>query len=369
MPLSGTLANFGIAEAFQLIGKQEMSGVLHVARKGEQIDVTFSRGNIVRVDAVTRGERDRLGMMLVRAGLVTAEQLADALDVQARTLQRLGDLLVIKELIREEDLQQMVQLQMSEAVWKLFGWRRGTYTFEDLSVVASDPGFAPVPAERAREEALRQVGEWPKIRAVITSGEMTFVPLRFAEVGAPGAEVPPAVRAERRCFELAEAGRAVREIVDLSRLGEYATCSILADLVRRGRLAPGTPVRKQKLGPLVRALREWAGAAVANLGMALLVAGAVLGLAYLHEALAAAARASDAPFADAALQHLAGETERARIASALAVHRLEQGSFPASLADLLAEGLLSARDLHYPFAGPWTYQREGEGYLLLPPVE
>ena len=94
MALKGTLKDFGIADIFQLIGHQAKTGTLVLAGAEREVRVGFRDGCVVRADVTTRDRRELLGAMLVRAEVVTAEQLEQAVEAQKRTLKRLGDLLV-----------------------------------------------------------------------------------------------------------------------------------------------------------------------------------------------------------------------------------------------------------------------------------
>ncbi len=397
MALKGTLKDFGIADILQLIGHQTKTGVLHLVAKDEEVHVAFSNGSIVRADSASRKQRDRLGEMLVHAGILTRDQLDEALEIQKRTLQRLGDLLVGKHFVAVEQLKEMVQLQVSETIYRLFGWKSGTYEFEQGAVEFDPAMVTPLRSESVLMEGFRRVDEWPKIRAVIGSPAMTFV--RLAELPpevakAPGGgkddvdvdidaafgeekragkgEFSTLGRNEARVFALAEPGRTVQEIIDRSRLGEFETCKALCNLVGGGKLqaiAPARAARGERLGPLGRSLRERIGSGLTRLGMTAVVGAAVLGLSYLLDAQQVAESSGEAPFADRTIAHVVGDGQLARIHVALAVHRLEQGRYPDRLEELQTEGLLTARDLRYPYRSRYYYRRDGGGYVLLPPIE
>ena len=100
MALEGTLASFGIAEIFQLIGTQAKTGTLEIETDNAVARIRFVNGPVL--DAVP-GEMDSahaIGEMLVRSGLVTPRQLDYALGVQKRSLRRIGDILIRMGAIR-----------------------------------------------------------------------------------------------------------------------------------------------------------------------------------------------------------------------------------------------------------------------------
>src|SRR5574340_1273325 len=157
MALQGTLKDFGIAEILQLIGQQAKSGVLHLRSRDDEIHVGIADGNVVRAEAAGRKARERLGSMLVRAELITREQLDRALDEQKRSLRRLGDILVELELVSSARLREMTALQTTETVYQLFRWKSGTYAFEPGEVEWDRETVSPLRAESVLMEGF---GAW-----------------------------------------------------------------------------------------------------------------------------------------------------------------------------------------------------------------
>jgi hypothetical protein len=141
MALKGTLKDFGIADIFQLISHQSKTGVLHLHSKNKEVRISFVNGDVVRAESTTRKKRDLLGAMLVRAEAISEAQLEQALEIQKRTLKRLGHILIERGFLKKEELKQFTHLQTTETVYKLFNWETGTYAFEteDVSYDKDDP--------------------------------------------------------------------------------------------------------------------------------------------------------------------------------------------------------------------------------------
>src|SRR5215813_4594701 len=135
MALRGTLKDFGIADILQLIAQQQKSGTLILKSQDAEVSLGFKDGNIVVVESAFKKKKDLLGNLLVRAELITQQQLDQALEMQKRTLQRIGDVLVAGRVVGEEKLAQMRQLQATETLYRLFTWKSGTYEFEPGEVV------------------------------------------------------------------------------------------------------------------------------------------------------------------------------------------------------------------------------------------
>jgi uncharacterized protein DUF4388 len=380
MALTGTLQDFGIAEILQLIGQQAKSGVLHLASRGEEIHVLMADGCIVSAEFAGRRQRDRLGAMLVRARLLSPEDLERALDAQRRTLRRLGDLLVEMKLVAVADLRQLTALQTTETLYGLFAWKRGTYAFEAGAVEWDAATVTPLRAEAVLMEGFRRADEWPMVRRRITSPAMTFERLRPL-APAPGGEPSPDGDApaglggdERAVYALAEPGRTVEQIADLSRLGEFGASKALLTLVNLGYLATVEPARGAARAG-VRAYARSLGARLrrgaAGLVATTALAGALAAVGWLASDQRAAPREGPhaLPLDARAPERFFARYAAARLGGALEVYRLERGEYPERLDALVESGLVGRADLRYPEGEDYYYRRKGDGgFVLLPPL-
>ncbi|SVD60958.1 uncharacterized protein METZ01_LOCUS413812, partial [marine metagenome] len=186
MALKGTLRDFGIADILQLISHQRKSGVLIVKTRGQQVVAYFVDGDIIRAEDAGRKQRDMLGNMLLRANLITPEELEASLE-QRSSGRLLGDVLVETTSLTEEDLQHFAELQTSETLYRLFLWRDGSYGFTQQDDVAISGREVRVSGEHVLMEGFRQVDEWPVIRKKINSYGMVFERVgNLDALGGPG---------------------------------------------------------------------------------------------------------------------------------------------------------------------------------------
>ncbi|HYO51595.1 DUF4388 domain-containing protein [Archangium sp.] len=393
MALTGTLKDFGIADILQLIGQQQKTGVLYLKSKEQEVQVYFRDGNIVRAESITRKKKDLIGNMLVRAELITEQQLESALETQRRTLKRLGDVLTTTGTISAQKLKQMMQLQVTETLYGLFSWKAGTYEFKQEDVQVDSESITPLRAESVLMEGFRMVDEWPHVRKKISHEAMTFE--RLKELPASKAkpkeeddfdasfddafseekkdenkgEFKSIGSSERRVYELIAPGRNVRKLVDLSCLGEFETCKALVNLLNL---------------EYVRAIQPTGLAASAG-GVSLLVrVGGLVARAVVTVMVLAAlgfvgsrlrpdtwdlGDDSASSFADPAAQRLLARAQQARIEAALEVFRLEKGALPERLDALVEVGLLQREDLRYPWRDDYYYRRTSERqFILLSPL-
>jgi len=178
MALSGTLKDFGIADILQLIGHQTKTGRLTLKTGADEVEVFFVNGNVVFASEKARDSRDLLGSLLLRAELLSKERLDDALAIQQRTLKRLGDILVDNASVTHAQLAQMMRLQTTETVYKLFSWKNGSYEFSQETVDAARSTFEPIRSESVLLEGFRRMDEWPAVKRNVPWTDATFETLK-----------------------------------------------------------------------------------------------------------------------------------------------------------------------------------------------
>jgi hypothetical protein len=407
MALRGTLKDFGIADIFQLIGHQGKTGYLIVRERGREVKIGFRDGNVVSAHSSTRRERDMLGSLLVRAEVITHEQLGQALDIQKKTGDRLGDVLTNSGLVEPPSLAMFVKLQLNETLYQLFLWTSGTYEFSQTDV-GLPTDVEPIRSETVLMEGFRQVDEWPLIRKSIPGYGITFHKLEdlekldageagkgdeeldfddaFAEFESGQASersgrLKNIGRNERTVYQLIVPGRDVQKIIDLSRVGEFETCKALVTLIGAGIIETETVADTRQLRA-VQAAAPWGGGIAARRvgGVAplmLKVAAIAAGLAVLFmvgqrtygwRLRGWVSLRESTGYVAQDVQSVVSATQLQKIERALAVYHAEAGGYPKELAVLVDAGLLKANDIRFPWKQPYFYATRDRHYELLRPL-
>ena len=397
MALAGTLKDFGIADILQLIGQQQKTGILHLIAKEQEVSIGFQDGNIVKAESSTRKKKELIGEMLMRAEIITPSQLETALDAQRRSLKRLGDVLVSLKMITPDRFRQMVQLQATETLYRLFTWKSGKYEFEQVPVdVDQDSGIIPIRAESVLMEGFRMVDEWPVIKRTINRYDLTFEKVRelpatkagkdafddaldsaFGDSPPGGDDEPSGAHefksigeSERRVYGLATPGRDLRKLVDLACLGEFETCKALLNLVNNDYLRAVPPAgRALEIGPSSGFGGKVMGAA-GRVVVTMSVLGALLFvLSRVDLDQLSVASSPSQSYADPAAQRFIARAQMSRIQAAIEVYQLEKGEAPDKLDALVDAGLLGREDLRYPWRDAYYYRRVApRQFILLPPL-
>jgi hypothetical protein len=409
MALRGSLQDFGIADAFSLIGSQGKSGGLQVLSGDEQATLHFFEGNVVRTEATRRSKTDLLGNMLVRAQVVQPSHIEQALQLQRVSRRRLGDTLVEMGALTLQDLQAFTRLQSAETVYRVLLWRTGSYSFTPATAPVEN-AHPPLRAEVLLMEGFRQIDLWPALRLAVPSYALTFavkqdLPALMAaapqgdaddfalDVGeAPATPSPAAVPVaaslkdigpnELQVFKLVRPQHDVQRLIDLSRLGEFATCQAVANLLA-AEVIVAVPPAAQARPSAASTVGGINAGSKATLSLGIQGPLKMLGIWVLWAAICSAglpplrphifeqwfssALTAADPVPNALQTQLALGTQR-RLQQAPSAYRSHTGHYPESLQVLVQERLLTAAQLQYPFQGPYLYAVQPQGYVLTRPL-
>lgn len=168
MALEGSLKEFNLADILQLIYFQKKIGVLTLQNRTDKIRVLFHDGNIVGAESRRRGSEDRLGNVLVRREIITEEQLSEAIERQKTDGGKFGSILVSGGFTTKEQIQEVIKFQISEIMGQIFAWKEGRYEFTPQGIPLDREIGVSLSTEHYLMEGLRMLDEWSEISHKIT---------------------------------------------------------------------------------------------------------------------------------------------------------------------------------------------------------
>jgi len=229
MAIRGSLREASLPDVLQLLAMGKKTGCLSVTHRQQFGTIHFERGRISHAAIVNR--RDRLGDILVKHGLVSPAALEEAIAAQAAQPQRrIGDLLVAGGHLGREELHEYLKHQIEEAVYLLFTWSQGTFTFEPDVVPDPQDITVSISPESLLLEGARRVDEWSLIEKKIPSLDIVFSLDRDHL-----AESDVDVTAEQEVvIPLVDGRRDVSAIVEESGLDEFQVGKALFGLATAG---------------------------------------------------------------------------------------------------------------------------------------
>jgi len=229
MAIKGSLREASLPDVLQLLSMGKKTGCLSVADRNNFGYVFFDQGLITYASIVNR--RDRLGDILVKGGLVTQEQLDAAIDQQAHQRdKRLGELLVDGGALSRPDLERYMRIQIEEAVYFLFTWASGTFSFESDVIPETQDFLVQIGPESLLLEGARRVDEWSLIDKKIPSFDLIFV-VETERLTAAGVSLTPE---QERIVPLLDGTRDVTRIIEDSGMLEFEVGKTLYGLITAG---------------------------------------------------------------------------------------------------------------------------------------
>lgn len=125
--LRGDLKDFAVNRLLQAILAEDLNGCLTVSRDSISRRLYLKDGMITYASSTERS--DRLGEILVAQGLLTREEVDNALK-KGSPMRRLGMILLVDGMITPQELFQGVSAQVVTILERMRSWRKGTYEFE-----------------------------------------------------------------------------------------------------------------------------------------------------------------------------------------------------------------------------------------------
>ncbi len=173
MAIRGNLSEANLTDVLQLLALGQKTGCLSVAREGSFGAVHFDMGRIVYAAIVNR--HDRLGERLLRSGAVSADALAKLVAAVAPTDDRmLAAAMLERGLVERDVLEVSYRQQVEEAVYHLFSWSHGTFSFEADVYPPDGDALVSINADSLLLEGARRVDEWTVIAKKIPSLDLIF---------------------------------------------------------------------------------------------------------------------------------------------------------------------------------------------------
>ena len=378
MALQGDIKDFSVVDILQLLYQQQKSGVLNIIDKGTEIEVLFDSGMIISANSKRKHVDEFLGEMLLTANMVSKSQLRNALEVQKETLKKLGDILIESGVITINDLRHVLKLQTHETIFKLLNLKSGTYNFHQRLINYDKRAFELINTEHFLMDSLRMTDEWPEIKQKIYSYNLVFEKMPGAEEeikfwktldpedskddlyyedDEPSKEEMVMSKEERKVFDIVDGTMTVRDLINISRFGEFETTKALASLMDKTLIDIAFEIEEEKVTTPTE--KE-----TTNLSFYVVFGGIVLSL-FLILAVSYTRIVSNFTISYTSridFENSQRTMETANIKSALYTFYLTYGRYPEDMGELKGSGYL--KNVRDGVAERFEYQLIGKKYKL-----
>lgn len=228
MAIRGNLSEASLADVLQLLALGQKTGSLSVGREGSFGSVHFDHGRIVHAAIVNR--RDRLGDRLVRSGAIAADELARTVAAAAPQDDRELATALLARGFDRDTLVGPYRALVEDAVYHLFSWDSGTFTFEADAHRSDVETLLSISADALLLEGARRVDEWTLIEKRIPSLDLIFEVdakrLLHSEVSVSAVQ--------ERLLPLLDGGHDVLAMVERLGLDEFDVAKAIFGLITAG---------------------------------------------------------------------------------------------------------------------------------------
>lgn len=229
MGFTGNLRTLSFGDILQLIATGKKTGVLRLLRPQGAKYIFFKGGDVIAASSDSNIEEERLGQLLIRRGVLTAEDLDRALKRQSANGKRLGHTLIELGLSDRSKVVDALRAQVEEMVYSVFSYPDGQFEFVD----GEAPDATHIPVElnslNVMMEGARRFDEYMEIAHSLPDGEkvlrLTPSPQLEREeitLTAEDVEVLSAINGER----------SINDILVSGSHGEYAASKALHKLLQ-----------------------------------------------------------------------------------------------------------------------------------------
>jgi CheY-like chemotaxis protein len=228
--LAGELKAVPLAEVLLLLAQQEQQGVLVIARRNAEVELHFRAGRVEQGTATGAPEELLLGRFIVDAEHITEKQLDEFIDARERPIKLLGTQLVKAGLITEEELKGCLGQQTREHIYEALRWNYGRFSFrttEELAPLALEASLG-LDVEAILMEGFRRVDEWHLIEREIDDFDTVFVRNEDAVARMGRGRL---TREELAVLELVTGKNTIKEITRQSRMGSFEVSKMLYRLL------------------------------------------------------------------------------------------------------------------------------------------
>jgi hypothetical protein len=230
----------GLVDVVNFIHGNQWSGQLAVVDGAVRKTIYFRRGDIRT--AASNVAEDRLGAILYRYGVVSDEQLQEAVKATNAST-KLGQVMVERGWLTPHDLYSYVRKQIEEIFFSILVIAKGNFYFYRTGDDDGPASQLQLSTKTLLFEGVRRIDELSYFREKLPSVEVVLVP-RHPQ---PDEKLGPR---EQRVLDLVDGARTLEMISRITHLGEFETTKILYQLLQSGYVTrkEGRPSIKMKVG-------------------------------------------------------------------------------------------------------------------------
>jgi len=233
MVLSGSLKEFILADVFNLLTQQKITGKLTLNSDKEGC-IVFKNGLIVGAHSGDETLQNKLFNYLVDVKKKSSEHLGQLFNTHSGSLSALCSSIMERSLMDQKELKNFADTCVEDITCSLLTWKSGTYRFNSLQSVGSMVcGAVTITTESVIMEGMRRADEWIRMQDYIVS-DAVFV--NANKNAPPPSEIDIFNAPEDYILGMLDGSRTVYSITKACCLCEYKVYEIINTLLQSQRI-------------------------------------------------------------------------------------------------------------------------------------
>lgn len=172
MSLIGDFATMPLPDLLQWLAISQKTGIL-LLQRGEVVkEIYFRSGKIIA--SASNDPREYFGQFLLSHGKIDENGLMRAFIKQGETGIKLGRILVMDGLLKEDEVQRFLRIKAEETIYDLFLWEQGNFKFYNDAPAQESHVPIEMDVTSILMEGTRRADEWARIRNVFPSSEVVL---------------------------------------------------------------------------------------------------------------------------------------------------------------------------------------------------
>jgi hypothetical protein len=236
MVLSGTLKEFILADVFNLLTQQKITGRLVLTRGKLEGGIVFKDGIIVGADMGDESLPNKLFNLIAGIKRKSPEHVGQLFNANAGNLSLLTTNILERNLMTSKEMKRFAESCVEDICCSLLMWNQGSYRFNSLRSVATVAcGFVTIPTEHIIMEGMRRVDEWGRMQEYI-SEDMIFVPAVKGNDSGPSDDLDVTTAPDEYVLSMLNGTNTVGSIKKSGCLCEYKVYESIHSLLQAQRI-------------------------------------------------------------------------------------------------------------------------------------
>ncbi|MCE5231448.1 DUF4388 domain-containing protein [bacterium] len=241
MELEGTIGAFQLPDVLRFLAMGSLTGILTLTTDDRTMGLIIKEGRLIGTTSPNR--MLKLGQLLICSAAIRRRDLEEILEYQRDSDHEhtpLGELLVQRGLVTPEQVKQALELQAKEELWEALSWTEGTFKFEHGITASMTHTILALEINKLLDEGAERMEQWREIDRNLRDTSRIY--RTRADVAAmPEMRLTPSTW---RVLSLLNGQRSLRALIYLSGIGKFETLCAIDSLLMMQLIEPAEQKKK-----------------------------------------------------------------------------------------------------------------------------